>query len=137
MNTIKNLYQRYKNFIKYCVIGFSGAFLDFCLFALLTHFLIYYQYANAISVTFGITNNFFLNAYFNFKVKDRLFKRFISFYAVGMFGLLISAAMLFVLVETLHTNKIIAKILTIFVITIVQFSLNKIITFRVKRYEQA
>lgn len=128
---IKDLYKKYKKFLKYCVIGCSGALLDFIFFTILTNqFSLHYQFANIISVSFGITNNFLLNAFLNFKVSDNLFKRFLTFYSIGIIGLLISSLILFVLVEKLSCNVLISKFLTIFVVTLVQFSLNKLITFK-------
>ena len=133
---IRKLYNKYRELIKYCIIGCSGALLDFIVYTiLLKAFGMNYLLANALSVTAGITNNFFLNAYLNFKVTDKLFKRFISFYLVGMLGLLISEILLYLLVDIMSMNSIIAKIITIFVITIVQFILNKTITFKKKKEE--
>ena len=66
--------------IRYCLIGVTGASLDAVLFWLMTRAGVYYQLANFISVTCGIVNNFFLNAFFNFKTKNRLLRRFCSFY---------------------------------------------------------
>lgn len=133
---IRKLYNKYRELIKYCIIGCSGALLDFIVYTILIKaFGMNYLLANALSVTAGITNNFFLNAYLNFKVTDKLFKRFISFYLVGMLGLLISEILLYLLVDIMIMNSIIAKIITIFVITIVQFILNKTITFKKKKEE--
>ena len=131
---IRKLYNKYRELIKYCIIGCSGALLDFIVYTILIKaFGMNYLLANALSVTAGITNNFFLNAYLNFKVTDKLFKRFISFYLVGMLGLLVSEILLYLLVDIMSMNSIIAKIITIFVITIVQFILNKTITFKKKK----
>jgi len=131
---IRKLYNKYRELIKYCIIGCSGALLDFIVYTILIKaFGMNYLLANALSVTAGITNNFFLNAYLNFKVTDNMFKRFISFYLVGMLGLLISEILLYLLVDIMSMNSIIAKIITIFVITIVQFILNKTITFKKKK----
>ena len=131
---IRKLYNKYRELIKYCIIGCSGALLDFITYTILIKaFGMNYLLANALSVTVGITNNFFLNAYLNFKVTDNMFKRFISFYLVGMLGLVISEILLYLLVDIMSMNSIIAKIITIFVITIVQFILNKTITFKKKK----
>ncbi len=134
---IRELYNKYKELIKYCIIGCSGALLDFIVYTILVSVLnMNYLLANALSVTIGITNNFFLNAYLNFKVTDNLFKRFISFYLVGMLGLIISEVMLYVLVDIMNINSIASKIITIFVITIVQFLLNKTVTFKKGKREE-
>ena len=123
--------SKYLKFIKYCLIGISGATLDFLLYTFLVkYFTMHYLIANAISVTVGITNNFFLNAFFNFKITDRLFVRFLSFYSVGILGLVISEVLLFVFIENIGLNSIISKLVTIFIITLIQFFLNKTFTFK-------
>lgn len=120
---------------RYAIIGFLGASLDFAFFALLTQTgNIYYIYANVISVSLGITNNFILNVLFNFKVKNNIFSRFLKFYSIGIFGLGVSIFLLYLLVETIQINPILAKIVTIFSVPLIQFYLNKYITF--KGYEE-
>ena len=128
---IGRLYCRFEHLIKYCVIGCSGALLDFVLYTLLCSCTgIYYQYINILSASAGIVNNFFLNAMLNFKVRDRLVKRFLIFYAVGCAGIGLTALLLFLLIEKLRLDAVLAKALTIVAVTIVQFVLNKCITFK-------
>ena len=125
-------FRKYRHFFLYCLIGCSGALLDYLIFLGLTDFLgmkEQYQWVNLLSVSTGILNNFWLNARFNFKKSDHLLKRFLSFYAVGMFGWLVSAGCLYVLIERMEIRSAIAKIVTIFVVTVLQFTLNKLITF--------
>lgn len=129
-------YRNYSLLINYCIIGCTGASLDFILFVVLTsYFGIFYQYANFISISCGILNNFFLNAIFNFKRTSYFWYRMFSFYAVGMIGWAISSFLLYLLIEKLNLNTIIAKLSVIIVITCVQFFLNKLITFRSRRHE--
>ncbi len=126
-----NFAARYREIALYCIIGCSGASLDFAAYAVLTKFAgLHYQFANLLSVSAGIVNNFFLNCFFNFKVRDRIPARFVRFYCVGIFGWMLSAAMLWLFVEALSCNILAAKIGTIFFVTAVQFALNKFITFR-------
>ena len=113
------------------MIGCTGASLDFIIFWLLTNrFCFHYQLSNFIGVLFGITNNFFLNAYFNFKTTDRLFVRFISFLGVGLTGWGMSAGLLWVFIDRMGMANAYAKLLTIFFVTAVQFVLDKFITFK-------
>lgn len=131
MSCAKELFLRYKELVVYCMIGCTGAGLDFVVYAILTSFIgLHYQIANFISVSFGIINNFFLNRQFNFKTKDKTITRLCSFYTVGMFGWMLSATLLWLFIEKLGTNTLIAKIGTIFLVTVVQFCLNKFITFK-------
>lgn len=122
---------KYKHFVLYCIIGFSGVGLDFLLFYfLISKTGLNYQLANFFSVSSGITNNFILNYFFNFKIKNKFWIRFGSFYFVGIVGLLISSILLKLFIEKFFLNKFYAKILTIFFVTIVQFTMNKLLTFR-------
>ena len=124
-------YQKNKRFIVYCLIGFTGVSLDFFIFYLLNNQLgIYYQYANVISVSLGIANNFVLNAFFNFKMLDKFFSRFLKFYSIGLLGLATSALCLYLMIEILTLETIVAKIPTIFIVTAIQYTLNKKLTFK-------
>lgn len=125
------LIKRYRELVFYCMIGCTGAAIDFVLYTIFTGWIdMHYQLANFLSVSFGIINNFFLNYFFNFKTKDRMMTRLASFYSVGMFGWALSAFLLWILVERFCINSIIAKLATIILVTVIQFCLNKFITFR-------
>lgn len=128
---IKLMFEKYRQLIVYCIIGCTGATFDFLVYAILTNAMgMHYQIANFLSVSFGIINNFFWNCYFNFKTKDKILKRLASFYSVGMFGWALSAGCLWLFIEVAGLNGLIAKLGTIFFVTVVQFCLNKFITFR-------
>ena len=127
----KVFWERYRELAIYCIIGCSGAGLDFVVYTVLTTVVgLHYQFANFFSVSFGIINNFFWNYFFNFEVKDKMLRRLASFYCVGMFGWALSALLLWLLIEKAGVNGIVAKLGTIVFVTVVQFSLNKFITFK-------
>ena len=131
IDLVQKFYNRYRNLILYCIIGCAGASLDFCLFTCLTIYgHLHYQIANIISISSGIILNFFLNYYFNFKIKNKLLLRLLSFYLVGLLGLGFSCAILWLFVNCCNLNVILAKIGTIFFVTILQYTLNKLISFR-------
>jgi putative flippase GtrA len=120
-----------KTFIFYSLIGVSGATLDYVCFVLLVHYASWhYLLTNIISTTLGITNNFFLNARFNFGVKDRLFSRFLRFYCIGLLGLALSSVILFLLIDRLRLTPEVSKFVVIVVIVILQYNLNKRFSFR-------
>jgi len=123
--------QKRRQFIIYSIIGVSGATLDFIIFLILFNkFHINKNFATAISTTFGITNNFFWNIKFNFKVKDNLKKRFLSFYSIGIVGLFMTFAIFFIFVDKLHFNTNLIKLFSIVFVVIAQYSLNKRISFK-------
>lgn len=128
---ISRILKRHKNFVIYCIIGVSGVTLDFTVFYLLNLLPgMHYQFANFISVSCGITNNFILNAFFNFKTRDKLLLRFLQFYAVGVVGIIISSFLLNLFIEIIGLKILITKLLIIFIVTIVQYTLNRTFSFR-------
>ena len=127
---IQILFDR-KQFFIYAFIGASGALLDYLAFLVMRQFLpIHYLVINFISTTMGIANNFFLNARFNFKIRDNMLRRFVSFYAIGMLGLVVASGMLYGLIDLLAFPPAIAKLLSIVVIVLLQYQLNKRISFK-------
>ncbi|MEH7336747.1 GtrA family protein [Neobacillus drentensis] len=131
MKTIRKFFKKYEKFIKYCSIGVTGISLDISTFWLLTMVAgINIQLANFISISLSQTNNFILNAIFNFKVKDNLFSRYLKYYSVALVGYAITALILFIFVQLLHYNQILVKILAILIVTVIQFSLHQSITFK-------
>ena len=128
--SLKFYYQRYRNFILYGIIGGISAGLDFFIYTLLCKGDLNYQVANVVSIHCGIFCSFLLNRYYNFKVKDKTFLRFLSFYVIGLTGLALSAFLLYLMVDINAWNEIYAKLITIIAVAIVQFLLNKFITFK-------
>ena len=130
-NKVSNIYKRFRNLIVYGFIGGFCAALDFAIFTLLCHFEIMpYLFANVISTHIGIFTSFLLNRSYNFKVKDKTLLRFLSFYAVGLIGLGLSSILLWLMVDKAQWNKLVCKLITIVVVSLVQFVLNKFVTFK-------
>lgn len=119
-----------RQLIVYGFIGVSGATLDILIYLLLyKEFGVYPPLASFLSVTIAITNNFILNAKFNFKVSDNLLKRFYSFYGIGLSGAVLSAIAIAAL-QAVDVGPTIAKLLTIPPIVVGQYILNKKISFK-------
>lgn len=116
--------------VKYVLIGILGLIVDFGVYTVLTHFTINVEIANIISSTCGIINNFFWNSYTNFKVHDRLILRFISYFLVGQITTIFTTISLFIFATKMEFPHLIVKIIATFVATLIQFIINKIITFR-------
>ena len=110
------------------IIGCSGAMLDLIIYVTLQNYL-YPVVANLLSISIGITNNFIWNAYINFKSTDRIFIRFLSFYATGLLGLGLSSVMIVIFIH-FGWGNIEAKLATIMFVAILQYIINKHVTFR-------
>jgi len=128
---IVRLFNRYRNLILYCMIGCVGASLDFGIFSFLTlGCALHHQLANIISISCGIITNFFLNYFFNFKSNGKILLRLLSFYLVGLTGLGLSALLLWLFIDRFGIAVLPAKFGTIFFVTVMQYTLNKMISFR-------
>lgn len=116
--------------IKYVLIGILGLVVDFGVYMILTHFNSNVEIANVISSTCGIINNFFWNSYTNFKVHDHMLLRFILYFLVGQITTVFTTASLFIFATRMGLPHLVVKIVATFVATLIQFIINKIVTFR-------
>lgn len=127
---IRQLLLKFREIIMYGIIGVTCIFIDFIIYTILCNFIDNYQIANICSVIVGILCSFTLNRAFTFKVRNHTFRRLQLFFLVGMFGLGISSFILFILVENLFTSETTAKLIAIVIVSLIQFLLNKFVTFR-------
>ena len=131
MQLIKQLYSKFRNLILYGIIGSCSSGLDFLLYTLFVEvFGWHYIFSNCISVLAGISTSFTLNRNYNFKIKDKTRQRFALFLTIGLCGMMISNLILYLCGDILNWNKIVSKLLSIVLVVVFQFILNKYITFK-------
>lgn len=128
-NNFLSLHNKHKLFLNYALIGISGVAIDLTLYWILVHFGTNPIFASIFSVSAGIVNNFLLNALYNFKRTDHLFIRFLSFYAVGATGIILSALFIYVLHDRFGLDAIVAKAISVPFIVIFQYWFNKNASF--------
>lgn len=116
--------------IVYCCIGFCGVGVDMLLFYMLCGGGLPYMLANCLSVCSGIIVNFTLNSLFNFRKSDYLLTRFLKFFSVGLIGLGLSSLALYLFIEYWAFHPVLAKVVTIGLVTAFQFISNRLITFK-------
>ncbi len=136
-NLFHKLYFRFRNLILYGIIGSCTATLDFLIFTALTQGLnLYYIVANIISCSTGILCSFLLNRKYNFKVTDHTARRLLIFISVGVTGMFLSSVILNVCIDHFHWNELLSKLISIVIVVIIQFLLNKYISFRKTKSEE-
>ena len=98
---IKSLILKYKEFIKFGIVGASGTIIDFGLLNLLVFFQINVYLAATISFLAAASNNFYFNKTwtFRFKGKKALRQQYLQFLLVSVIGLLINVSIMYVLIE--------------------------------------
>jgi putative flippase GtrA len=121
--------QLMKNVVLYGIIGACSAMLDVGVFTLLhSVFNVNPIVSNVISVHCGIGSSFYFNRKYNFKKKDKVALRALSFYLTGLFGLLLSTGIL-ALGMYLGAHVTATKIFSTIVVAGVQFVINKLVSF--------
>lgn len=118
-------------FFKYILISCVGGLLDLSLFyTLVTVSDLHVQIINLISTFLGVTTNFVLNYYFNFKATSKFLRRYLAFLSAGIVGLLIVSLLVFIFHQILGFNAVLVKILATMFATMIQYLFNRYVSFR-------
>lgn len=135
---IRTLVVSQKTLVLYFCIGASASLID------LGAFFFFYSVigvasplATTYSVSIATIYAFLLNAFLNFKMTDRFLLRFLSYAMVSGVGLTISAFLLFVFNVSLGFDGNVIKIISLPLIFLVQYFLNKKITFQERIVKEA
>ena len=125
-----------KQFIKYGIIGGICAGLDYFLSILIHSSLGINDFiANFIGVNSGIALSFILNTFLNFKQTDDIWRKALSFFGIGYFGLALSTGIIWI-GNQLSLDFKISKLVSTVVVALIQFVLNKLITYRTEKGEE-
>lgn len=116
-------------FFLYCLCGGMGVTTDYATYYLSFSNGIGYQLANAMGYLAGTLVSFALNRIFTFGMRDRVWQRLALFLTVAAVGYGASAALLWALVQAGHVDPRIAKLITLPMVVVLQFALNRRITF--------
>lgn len=121
------------NILLYGIIGVLAALVDFGVFSLFNVITkaSMPEFANICGAVLGFFVSFSLNTFFNFEKRDRLIYRFVSYGLICLFGALITTFTIHFLKDVLDLSLL--KILCIVGISIIQFILNKLITYSDKK----
>jgi len=119
----------FRYIVMYGVIGGIAAVIDFSAFAFCVKVLfIHNVVANLISMHLGMLFSFTCNTFFNFKKTDKFLRRFLSYYIIVLIGMGISSIMVGIL--SIHFPVLIVKLIAIIIVSIIQYMLNRFVTYR-------
>jgi len=133
---LKNIFfqdEMIHQFIKFCIMGSIGFIFNYSIFVVLYRFLnVYYIIASATGFILAIFLAFYLNNRFTFNApKDTNQRiRFIKYFSVNCFSLLLGLATLSFFVEILYINVYLANFLSLGVTTVSNFTGSKFFAFR-------
>ena len=119
-------------FIKFCAVGFSGMLIDFGTTWLLKEKAGINKYiANSTGFILAASSNYIWNRVWTFhSSNDQIAVEYLSFIIISVAGLGINNFIIFLLNDKLKFNFYLSKLIAIGVVTIWNFVMNFIITFR-------
>ena len=118
-------------FIKFCIVGGSGVFVDFGLtwfFKEVCHINKYV--ANSIGFICAATSNYLLNRIWTFESHDpEIVWQYARFIGISVMGLLINNAAIYLFNDRLKLNFYFFKLLAIGIVTFWNFFMNYFFNF--------
>ena len=119
-------------FLKFCAVGLSGMLIDFGTTWLLKEKVRINKYiANSTGFILAATSNYIWNRVWTFQSEnDQIAVEYLSFILISVAGLGINNFVIFLLNDKLKINFYLSKLIAIGVVTIWNFLMNFIITFR-------
>ena len=119
-------------FLKFCIVGFSGMIIDFGTTWLLKEKIKINKYiANSTGFTLAASSNYLLNRFWTFhSINPRIATEYGSFILISLVGLAINNLIIFLLNEKIRINFYLSKLFAIGVVTVWNFFMNYMITFR-------
>ncbi len=118
-------------FIKFCIVGATGAVIDFGTTYLCKEYIKIPKYiSNAIGFTFATTSNYFFNRIWTFHSEDpEIFTEYFLFFFVSIIGLGINTLVLWIFVSKYKKKFYLSKLYAMGVASIWNFLANALITF--------
>jgi putative flippase GtrA len=118
-------------FLKYCIVGFSGMFIDFGTTWLLKEKIRINKYlANSTGFILAASSNYFWNRFWTFHSENtQIATEYMSFILISLAGLVINNLIIFLLADKLRINFYLSKLFAIGVVTLWNFFMNYMFTF--------
>jgi len=118
-------------FIKFCLVGFSGVFVDFGTTYFFKEVVKVQKYvANAIGFSLAATSNYVLNRIWTFNSHNpQIVKEFSRFFVIALIGLGINSAIIWLLNGKFRINFYLSKLVATLIVTLWNFLINAYFTF--------
>lgn len=130
LRKLEEIHPEFARIFLYFCIGISAATLDYAVFYVLHNYVdVIAELSTAMSTSIAVVYAFTLNVRYNFKIKTHLFKRFVSYFAVSLVGMLIGIGLIYFFGTRGSFDPNIIKIVSLPIVFVVQFALNRLITF--------
>ncbi|MDR2929051.1 MAG: GtrA family protein [Cytophagaceae bacterium] len=118
-------------FLKFCVVGLSGAIIDFGVTWLLKEKARINKYiANSCGFVLAATNNYVLNRIWTFEShNEAIAMEYFTFFAVSLAGLGLNNLIVWLLSEKFRLNFYLSKVIATGCVMFWNFGMNFLVTF--------
>ncbi|MEI6886377.1 MAG: GtrA family protein [Bacteroidota bacterium] len=118
-------------FIKFCMVGFSGVFVDFGITFICKEFLKIQKYiSNAIGFAMAATTNYMLNRAWTFHSHNpHIGLEFTRFFLIALIGLGINLLIIWTMTGKFKVNFYVSKLMATVLVTVWNFLINAYFTF--------
>ncbi|MDR1886557.1 MAG: GtrA family protein [Prevotellaceae bacterium] len=119
-------------FLKFCAVGFSGMVIDFGTTWLLKEKLRVNKYvANSCGFILAASSNYMLNRIWTFEShRAQIVTEYFSFVGFAVFGLALNNLIVYIFSDKLKWNFYLAKVFAIGIVTLWNFGMNFLFTFK-------
>lgn len=125
-------FSEYNQFLKFGIVGISNTLVGLMVYYILIYFNINYNIANTLGFIVSVFNAYYWNNRYVFKKERKksniewIIKVFMSY---GM-TFILNTVLLFLMIICLHISSYIAPMINLFIITPINFLLNKYWAFK-------
>ena len=126
-------YKQYEEIINYLFMGGCTTIVSIGTYWLFSSvFKIHYQVSNVLSWFFAVAFAYITNKLFVFKVKksENLFNEIYQFVKFRIISLVIDMATMYVLVDLIKMNNLLAKVLVQIIVVVLNYVFSKLFIFK-------
>ena len=126
------LWTIFWRFVRFGVVGVSGMVVDFSVTWLCKEKFHWNKYvSNSLGFITAATNNYIWNRLWTFESQnDSVAREYLSFLIISVIGLGLNNLIIYLLHERMKLNFYLSKLIAIGIVTLWNFTLNYVITFR-------
>lgn len=118
-------------FIKFGLVGVLNTLINWILFILLNSIGVYYIISNIIAYSISTLNSYLWNSKWVFKYSgDNIKETSFKFIVLNIIGLTLNTIILYLLVDIVGLNKLIALVITTGIVMILNYFINKLWVFK-------
>ena len=126
------------SFIKFSIVGLAGTLVNMAVYALAVQSGLYYLAAAIVSFSVAVTNNFYWNFRWTFKgqtANRSMRNKYCRFFGVSVLNLGVNLLLLGAFVERFDMDKNLAQLVSIGLVSVLNYFMNVWFTFGEKENE--